>query len=49
MKNWFIGKDPDAGRDWKQEEKEATEDEMVEWHHHLNGHEFEQTQGDSEG
>ena len=40
-KNWLIGKDPDAGNDWKQEEKGTTEDEMVEWHHQLNGHEFE--------
>ena len=41
-------KDPDAGKDWGQEEKDVTEDEMVGWHHQLNGHEFEQTQGDSE-
>ena len=47
-KNWLIGKDPDAGKDWRQEE-ETTEDEMVGWHHRLNGHEFEQTPGDSEG
>ena len=40
-KNWFIWKDPDAGKDWRQEEKGTTEDEMVEWHHQLNGHEFE--------
>ena len=46
---WLIGKDPDAGKDWGQEEKEVTEDEMVGWHHWLNGHEFEQTPGDSEG
>ena len=39
--NWLIGKDPDAGKDWRQEEKEMTEDEMVGWHHRLNGHEFE--------
>ena len=40
-KNWLIGKDPDdAGKDWKQEEKGMTEDEMVGWHHWLNGHEF---------
>ena len=39
-KNWFRGKDPDAGKDWRWEEK-MTEDEMVEWHHWLNGHEFE--------
>ena len=42
-------KDPDAGKDWGQEEKWATEDEMVEWHHWLNGHESEQTPGDTEG
>ena len=41
----FIGKDPDAGKDWRQEEKGTTEDEMVGWHHLLNGHEFEQTPG----
>ena len=40
-RNWLIGKDPDAGRDWRQEEKGTTEDEMVGWHHRLNGHEFE--------
>ena len=40
-KNWFIWKDPDAGKDWRQEEKGTTEDEMVGWHHWLNGHEFE--------
>ena len=39
-KSWLIGKDPDAGKDWRQEEKGMTEDEMVEWHHQLNGHEF---------
>ena len=39
--NWLIGKDPDAGKDWRQEEKGTTEDEMVAWHHWLNGHEFE--------
>ena len=39
----------DAGKDWRQEEKESTEDEMAGWHHQLNGHEFEQTLGDSEG
>ena len=48
MKNWLIGNDPDAGKDWRQEEKGMTEDEMVGWHW-LNGHEFEQTPGDSEG
>ena len=42
-------KRPDAGKDWKQEEKGMTEDEMVGWHHWLNGHEFEQTLGDREG
>ena len=40
-KNWLIGKDPDARKDWMQEEKGTTEDEMVGWHHWLNGHEFE--------
>ena len=40
MKNWLIGKDPDAEKDWGQEEKGATEDEMVGWHHRLNGHEL---------
>ena len=48
-KSQLIGKDPDAGKDWGQEEKGTTEDEMVGWHHRLNGHEFEQTPGDSEG
>ena len=45
VKNWLIGKDPDAGKDWRQEEKGMTEDEMVRWHHWLDGHEFEQTSG----
>ena len=49
MKNWLIGKDPDAGKDWRQEEKEMTEDEMVGWHHQLNGHEFEQAPGVGDG
>ena len=40
-KNWLIWKDPDAGKDWGQEEKGTTEDEMVGWHHRLDGHEFE--------
>ena len=40
-KSWLIWKDPDAGKDWGQEEKGMTEDEMVGWHHQLNGHEFE--------
>ena len=42
VKSWLFGKDPDAGKDWRQE-KGMTEDEMVGWHHWLNGHEFEQT------
>ena len=42
MKNWLIRKDPDAGKDWRREEKGTTEDEMVGWHHRLNRHEFEQ-------
>ena len=41
VKNWLIGKDPDAGKDWRWEEKGMTEDEMVGWHHWLNGHELE--------
>ena len=41
VKNWLIGKDPEAGKDWRQEKKGKTEDEMVGWHHQLNGHEFE--------
>ena len=48
-KSWLIGKDPDAGKDWRQEEKGMTEQEMVGWHHQLNEYEFEQTQGDGEG
>ena len=44
-KNWVIWKDRDAGKDWRQEEKEITEDEMVGWHHRLNGHEFEPAPG----
>ena len=40
-KNWLIWKDPDAGKDWGQEKKGTTEDELVGWHHRLNGHEFE--------
>ena len=48
VKNWLIGKDPDAGKDWK-EEKGMTEDEMVGWHHRLNGHEFEQVLGLGDG
>ena len=48
-KNWLIGKYPDAGKNWRQEEKGTIEDEMVGWHHWLNGHEFEQAPGDGEG
>ena len=47
-KNWLLGKATDAGQDWGQEEKGMTEDEMVGWHHWLNGHEFGQAPGDSE-
>ena len=47
-KNWLIGKDPDAGKDWRQE-KGTTEDEMVGWHHGLDGHEFEQALGVGDG
>ena len=49
LKGQFIGKDPDAGKDWRQEEKGTTEDEMVGWHHWFNVRESEQTLGDSEG
>ena len=45
VKNWLTGKDPDAGKDWRQEEKGTSEDKMVGWHHWLNGHEFEQALG----
>ena len=48
-KNWLIGEDPDAGEDWRQEEKGMTEDEMVGWHHQLNGREFEQAPGVGDG
>ena len=48
-KNWFIRKDPDAGKDSRQEEKGMTEDEMVGWHHWLNGFEFEQALGVGDG
>ena len=48
-KSWLIGKDPDSGRDWGQEEKGTTEDEMAGWHHRLNGHEFEWTPGIGDG
>ena len=49
VKNWLIGKDPKAGKDLREEEKGMTEDEMIGWHHQLNGHEFEQALGDGEG
>ena len=51
VKNWLIGKDPDAGKDWRQKEKGTTEDEMVGWHHLLDGQEFKQAPGvgDEEG
>ena len=48
-KSQLIGKDPDTGKDWRQEEKGTTEDEMVGWHYRLNGHEFEQASGVGEG
>ena len=48
-KNWFIGKDPDARKDWRQEEKGTTENEIFGWHHRLNGHEFKQTLGVGDG
>ena len=41
VKGWLIWKDPDAGRDWGQEEQGMTEDELAGWHHRLDGHEFE--------
>ena len=49
VKSWLIGKDPNAGKDWGQEEKGTTEDEIVGWHHRLNGHELEQALGNGEG
>ena len=49
VKNWLIGKDLNAGRDWRHKEKGMTEDEMVGWHHRLNGHEFEQALGVGDG
>ena len=48
-KSQLIGKEPEAGKDWRQEEKGMTKDEMIGWHHRFNGHEFEQTPRDSEG
>ena len=48
-KSWLIGKDPDAGKDWRWEEKGTTKGEMVGWHHRLHGHEFEQAPGVGDG
>ena len=48
-KRWLIGKNPNTGKDWGQEEKRAADDEMVRWHNRLIGHEFDQTLGDSKG
>ena len=49
VKSWLIWEDPDAGKDWGQEEKGTTEDEMAGWHHQLDGHEFEWTLGVGDG
>jgi len=49
VKHWLTGKDPDAGKDWRREEKGMTEDEMVGWHHQPDGHEFEQAPGVCDG
>ena len=49
VKNWLVRKDPEAGKGWRQEEKGMTENEMVRWHHQLNGHEFEQALGIGDG
>ena len=49
VKNWCTGEDPDAGKDWEQEEKGTTEDEVVGWHHWLNGYEFQQAPGAGDG
>ena len=49
LKNWLTGKGPDAGKDWRQEEKGMTEDEMIGWHHWLKGREFEQALGVGDG
>ena len=49
VKNWLVGKDPDGGKDWGQEVKGTTEDEMVGWHHRHDGHEFEQAPGVGDG
>ena len=48
-KSWLTGKDPDAGKEWRQEEKGVTEENMVGWHHWLNGHEFKQAPGVGDG
>ena len=48
-KNWLLRKNPDAGKDWRREEKGMTEDETVGWHHRLDGHEFEQAPGVGDG
>ena len=47
--SWFVGKDPDAGKDWRQKEKRVAEDEMIGWHHRVNGHELGQNPGDGRG
>ena len=49
VKNWLMGKDPDARKDWRQKEKGTTEDKMVGWHHWLDGHEFEKALGVGDG
>ena len=49
VKNWLIWKDSDGGKDWRQEEKGMTEDEMIGWHHRPNGQEFEQASGVGDG
>ena len=49
VENWLLGRDPDAGKDWRQEENGTTEDEIGGWHHRLNGHEFEQAPGVGDG
>ena len=49
VKSQLVGRDPDAGKDWRREEKGKTEDEMVGWHYHLDGHEFVQAPADGEG
>ena len=49
VKSWLIRKDPNAGKDWGQEEKGITKDKMIGWHHRLNGHESEQAAGNGEG